>query len=494
MSMLIHHFSLFGMWAVVLFVLITGGCGKSPVIRDKEPIDFPQTYADVPVEGHLVKNIAVALESQELGELLDRAFEANLDMKMAWTRIARAEAAEREARAALFPLFPLRIGASRSRAPLLPFGDELQDGLGGSADNPDGRDFTFGDGTRTAVTRNQFDVSLGASYEIDLRGRLRHRLEAAALDAVAARRDAESLAVTIAAEVTEIWVTLAAEHERQALLKEQIQVSSELLELIELRFERGMIPASEVMMQEQELSTLNGLLIINEAEMIRAANQLAILLGQAPRSEMTIRQKTLPSPLPVTAAGVPSDLLDRRPDVRASRLRLEGADASLAAAVAQRLPSLRLTASLFDQSQQIGELFSRIFWSIGASAEYDIFDGGRAGAMIEQAEAVAEEQFFSYGLTLLQAIREVQDALSLGMHQEDYISHLQQQINAASTVLEFSRTRYLAGEGDYLTLLMNLQRLQSLQVDLLEARRRLFSLRLQLWRALGGGWSAEDET
>lgn len=492
--MLIHHFGAYGVWAAVLFVLITGGCGTSAVIRDKEAIDFLQTYTDMPVEGHLVKNIAVALESQELGELLDWAFEANLDMKMAWSRIARAEAAEREARAALFPTLPLRAGASRSRAPLLPFGNELQDGLGGSVDNPDGGDFTFGDGTRTAVTRNRFDVSLGASFEIDLWGRLRHRLEAAALDADAARRDAESLAITIAAEVTEIWATLAAEHERQFLLKEQIQVSAELLELIELRFEMGMIPASEVMMQEQELSNLQGLLILNEAEMVSAANQLAILLGEPPRSEMTIRQKTLPSPLPVMAAGVSSELLDRRPDVRASRLRLEAADASVAAAVAQRLPSLRLTASLFDQSRQFGELFSRIFWSIGASADYDIFDGGRTGALIEQAEAAAEEQFFSYSLTFLQAIREVQDALSLGKYQEDYILHLEQQINAATTVLEFSRTRYLAGEGDYLTLLMNLQRLQSLQVDLLEARRRLFSLRLKLWRALGGGWPAEDET
>lgn len=485
-----------GIYGFAVCVLTACGCATSATVRDQEPVDLPAAYADVPVEGRQAKGLAVEMDSPELADLLDRAFAGNMSLQMAWTRIHQAQAAEREAQAARLPLVPLRAGATRTRAPLfLPGLDSPM-----NEDAPFGArsgiefELDFDDIRRTAILRNQYEVSLGAQYEVDLWGRLRHQVRAAVLDAAAAQRDADALAITLAAEVTEEWAALGAVQERRALLNEQIEVSSELLELLRLRFERGVVPVSEVLRQEQQVSDLQALAVRMQARMIRTANRLAILLGEAPRSEVFVRQSTLPTPPAVPAVGVPSALLDRRPDVRASRLRLEAADASAATAVAARLPSLRLTASLFEQTWELGDLFRQLFWSIGASSEVDVFDGGRRRALIERTEAVAQEAFFSYGQTLLQALQEVQDALTLGQQQEDYISHLEDQLATARADLELTQFRYAAGDADYLNYLMALQITHRVQADILEARRELFSLRIQLWRAIGGGWSAEDRT
>jgi outer membrane protein TolC len=223
-----------------------------------------------------------------------------------------------------------------------------------------------------------------------------------------------------------------------------------------------------------------------------------VLIGRPPSDEVSVDAQTLPVVEPLSNldeqdayekdAGVPADLLQRRPDVRAAYLALKAADERTAAAVADRLPQLRLTASLGFHAEQIADLFEQLFWSVGAGVSQSLFEGGRLRAEVERSEAEAEEQLYIYADTLLVAMREVRDALALERNQRDRLASLKRELETARSVVEYARKRYRGGTLDYLRVLTGLQALQEVERELLEARRQQLSNRIGLCRALGGSW------
>lgn len=477
--------------------LVLASCAVAPGERAHQPLDLPAAYVDVPLAAAGGGALAQQLHAPELSVLLARAFAANPTLRQAWSRVERAEAVQRQARAARLPQLELSGEARRSRAPLFLPGQVGSPGGGGTAGAmataPGGSAAGAVDAdelARSAFLRNQFELGLGAGFEVDLWGRLRHSERAAALDAIAMRRDAESMAVTLAAEVALAWVDLAANRERGELLAARRTTTRQMLELTRMRFEQGQLPATEVHRQQQQLDALRAARTRNDAQRVQVANRLALLLGQPPRSAMQIVQQAVPE-LPAVEPGAPADLLARRPDLRAASLRLQAADLRVAASLAERLPALRLNASVFDLAQQLGELFGELFWSVGATADISVFDGGRRRARHSQAEATATELLHEYAELLLQALREVQDALSLGRQQQAFLEHTAAQLQGAERMAELARRRFTAGSGDYLDVLGQRQRIHELGLELVDARRELFALRLQLWRALGGGWAQQ---
>lgn len=408
-----------------------------------------------------------------LNRLIEETLAGNLELKVAWARLEQADALARQAGAGRFPLLDLTAGYDRD--------EQLNRFVPPPA--PD----TF--------TIKSYSASLAANYELDVFKKWTSQARGAARDAMAARDQVEAVAMSLAAQVAETWFDIAHQRAQRDLITAQVELNETLLELVNLRFRGGLGSAVEVLQQKQQLiATRSQLAQINANEQV-LRHQLAVLTGRPPLSaagrEVVSELPDLPA-LPGT--GIPADLLNRRPDVRAARNRVAAADYRVAVAVADRFPALRLGASLnverlapFD----IVEMFKTPPWTLFASITAPLFDGFRRSAEVARQKAVVEELLWSYGDTLLKAIAEVEGALVSEREQLALIKDLEEVVVVAGDNLREARLRYEQGvsQTGFLTVLNALQGQQAAELNLLAARRRLLSFRIQLCRALGGTWT-----
>ncbi len=402
---------------------------------------------------------------ERLDSLISTAFSRNLEFAAAWRRVAQAEAIARHARGGFWPSLDGGLSFSRSEAPALFPGDPQ--------------------------TVERFRSSFSTNYEIDLWGRTRHRYRAGRLDAEAAEADARALAISLAAQVCERFMDVAAGRLRIALLLEQIETSRDYLELIKLRLAQGQATGLDVNQQLQQIEALRGRLALARSEDAVALHQLAVLVGTVPGMLVLPGDYTLPEIDSLPFEGVAASLLLRRPDVRAARLRLEAADSRTAAAVAERLPSLALSAEVFFQAENLTSLLERVFWNVTGGLTQPLFAGGRLAAEVDRSEAAAAEQLLLYSRNLLIALEEVRTAMVQEAAQAEYLESLLLQFESASSSAALARQRYLQGASDFLRVLTALQSKQRIELEVVDARRRRISLRIQLYRALGGGWVDE---
>ncbi|QDG52213.1 efflux transporter outer membrane subunit [Persicimonas caeni] len=406
-----------------------------------------------------------------LDTTVERAWAGNMQLKAAWARLEQAEALAEIAEAPLWPTLAARAEA------------EYQDRQFGGA----------GISTSGGGPEPFWQISAAAAYEVDIWGRHRHRAKAADLEAEAAEAQARALAITLTSEVAEAWFDVIAQRERLELLEAQLKVSEDILAIIKQRLRRGLAGALDAAQQEANVESLRGQVSEARGLLETSQNRLAVLVGEPPEGEDFVDAATLPAVEPIADAGVPANLLERRPDVRASYLLLEAADERTAAAVADRLPRLQLTASIGFQAEQLAKLFEQLFWSIGAGISQSLFEGGRLRAEVEFSEAVAKEQLYLYADTLLEAMREVRDALVLEANQRERIESLRRELDIAESVVDLARKRYSTGAVEYLRVLTGLQELQQVQRALITARRQQLSNRISLCRALGGSWVEDVE-
>ncbi|MEJ2394887.1 MAG: TolC family protein [Candidatus Thiodiazotropha sp.] len=250
----------------------------------------------------------------------------------------------------------------------------------------------------------------------------------------------------------------------------------------------GQSNASDVYRQRQLLAQTEGELARADATLATLEHQLTILLGAYPGSRMLPAGKALPALGPLPDTGVPAELLQRRPDIQSARLRLGAADARAAAAVAARYPRIDLSASITTSSRN-GELFSDWLGSLIAQLTLPLVDGGQRRAEAERAQAAALETMNDYRQALLDAIGEVEMALTAELGQRRYQASLDAQLRQAAAVEHQERQRYFQGDTDYLSVLDAMRSRQALERQQVTAQRQLISDRIQLVRALAGGWS-----
>ena len=407
-----------------------------------------------------------AFEDQELNGLVERAMVDNLDVLTARDRLDQAVAAAGIARAPLLPDVNAAFSVTDtdivgSRDPLI-----VED--------------TF------------YGLSLTASYEVDLWGRVRAGRNAAGSDLRASREDLDTVAITISAEIAGTWYELIEQRSRLSILAEQTDVNRTYLSLLELRFNQGQTAAAEVLQQRLLLAAIEGEAPLVESRLEVLEHGLAVLLGKEPTSEIAaVGRKDLPALASLPDTGLPADLLLRRPDVRAARLRLEAADYRTGAAIADRLPRLSISIAAQDTEAEFRSLFDNWIKNLAANLTAPIFDGGRRRSEVERRRAVASERLHDYKKTVLGALKEVEDALAQERRQAEFVESLDDQIRIARLTLEFTRERYLNGATDYLPTLTALQTLQTLERSRIEAQRRLITFRINLYRALAGGWDLE---
>lgn len=456
--------------ALAVTALCLSGCMLHEVREDvPAPVPMPEKFSDSGEVGATPDRWWEAFEDAELTRLVDRALRENLDVRRAWFRLDQSRALAREAGAPLWPEVSIDAGRTRSRNLAFPTNDKA-----------------------VVSHSSRYNVAADASYEIDLWGKIRSRKSAAKEDVSASREDLESTAFVLSADVADLWYSIAELKARRKLLDEQLKVGQTFLDLVELRFNQGQATAVDVHQQRQQVAATRSEIPLVESSLATSQHGLAVLLGEAPRAKVADVRSTLPALPALPGTGLPGELLTRRPDVRAAQHRVRAADYRVGAAIADRFPSFRLSGQMGLLAATPQELFANWMWSIVTSLATPVIDGGRRRAEVDRTEAVTKELVLSYGRVILNAMREVEDALSLERHQRDYLKQIADRIEIARENLRESRRRFLNGLSDYLPVLTALQSLQSLERTQIQAQRDLISYRIQLYLALGGGAWTKD--
>jgi outer membrane protein, multidrug efflux system len=261
------------------------------------------------------------------------------------------------------------------------------------------------------------------------------------------------------------------------------------LELVELRFRKSLASALDVFQQRQVVAQSRALLPLVEQSERQLLNELAVLLGRTPFALPHIDVETLEIPADVPATGIPAQMLEMRPDIRSAMLRLQSADWEVAAARADRLPNISLTARATYQSDELSLLFDNWLLNLAGNLTAPLLDGRSRSAEVERQRAVVAEKLAAYRGLVLNAIREVEDALVGEAKLREHIAELQIQLEAARNALNEARSRYRSGLNDYLPVLTQIFSVQNLERTLIQRKADLLVARVDLYRALGGTWT-----
>jgi NodT family efflux transporter outer membrane factor (OMF) lipoprotein len=401
----------------------------------------------------------------ELTRLVDVALARNVDLAIAVARVREARAQVDLARAALFPTIDASAAGSHSRS-VTAFG--------------------------TAAVGTSAQPTVQAAYEVDLFGRIGDQVSAArdAWLASAAARDAARLSV--AAGTANAYLTLLGLDARRAVVVQTIESRAEALRLARSRAQAGYTSELELRQAEAEYQGTAALLPQVDQGIARAENALRLLTGDAPG--VVARGGVLDALVSPAFpdAGLPSDLLRRRPDIAQAELSLAASDASLSVARKQFLPSLRLSTS-------VGTVFANALpdpitiWTIGGSILAPIFEGGRLTANVEGAAARRDQAAFAYRKAALTAFREVEDALAAVGNLQRQRDAQEAQRAAVAEALRHASNRYHAGYSSYLEQLDAQRSLLTADLALVQLRADQLNALVTLYQALGGGWSGTSE-
>ena len=403
----------------------------------------------------------------ELNALMEEALAGNLDLKTAWARLDQFAALAAIAESGRWPQGSVGADASRSGVK----GNHLSTGSG-----------SYGLGFLT-------------SYEIDLWQRIESRRRAAELDWLASRQDLEASALSLSGLIAEQWFFIITQNAQLELLEKQLGVGETFLELNEFRFgqAQAQAPAVSVYQQREQVASIHTQFPMVESSLAVFHNRLSVLSGKPPRSDAPSFQSAFPDLPAAPDTGIPAKALLRRPDIRAAQYRIAAADHRIAAAIAERFPSLRLTAGSSFQGDQMRDVFKNWLWNLASNLAAPVFDGKRRIAEIERNRAVLQERLLSYEKAVLLALQEVENALVRERKQKEYVTALEKQNKLAQTTLDESHARFVNGLSTYLPVLTALVDVQRLERTLLTARRDLYLYRIDLYQALGGSWMAELE-
>ena len=453
--------------AVALLVL--AGCAVQPDYQRPE-LELPQAWQESAPRPERAESWWHVYRDPALDRLVEEALAGNADVLVAAARVEEARALLGEARAALYPEVGANASAGRSQSSaatgLLPPG--------------------------VARERSNYRATLDVSYEIDIFGRLRAASEAARAELAASEavRDAVRLALT--ARVAAGYYSLAALDAQVALTGRVLQLREEALELQRRRREAGIISDFELRQLEAEAATLRAQLPPLERDREVAEAALAALLGRSPRA---VFEDSLPRPgqdvedaAVAVPAGMPSELLLRRPDLVEAEQRLVATNARVALARSAYFPSIRLTGSLGSETADLGDLFTGPagIWSLAASLAQPIYAGGRLKAQREAAEARERAALAQYVGTVRNAFREVRQALAAQARARESFVAQDARVAALAETLRLARLRYANGVASQLDVLDAERGLLDAQTARIEALRAQRAAVADLYRALGG--------
>jgi NodT family efflux transporter outer membrane factor (OMF) lipoprotein len=408
-------------------------------------------------------------QDPELDRLEEQCGRQNQDLRAAFARLQQARAQTRIARADFFPQITADPSATRART------------------SPDSPRFLSGSPT----TLNDFVLDADFSYEVDLWGRVRNEVTAAKANQQASAADLASLDLSLRAELANDYFNLRSADRQQALLDQTVKDYADAAGLTESSFKGGNAALTDVAQSRAQLENAR-----TQAEDIRlqramSEHAIAVLVGENPSTF-----HLPPDPLPLAAtppaidAGLPSSLLERRPDIAAAERRVASANAQIGQARAAYFPQFTLGASGGYNSTSTANWLRAPsqFWSIGPQLSLPIFEGGRLHAQTERAKAAYAEQVADYRSTVLTAYREVEDNLAALRQLAGETNTAAAAVTATATALQQARDRYEGGIAPYLEVASTETTALQAQLTEVNIEARRFQASVMLVKALGGGW------
>jgi NodT family efflux transporter outer membrane factor (OMF) lipoprotein len=458
--------------AAILVALVAAGCTVGP---DYAKPDQPAPRAwSVHATGDVAVRWWSLFKDPVLDRLVERAVEANLDLRIARGRIREARAQAVAAGARLWPSLdasadPARVRSSRN---------------GGQPDV--GQDFEHG------LYRAGFD----AIWEIDLFGGTRRAVEAAEADVESAEEERRDVLVSLLGELARSYVEFRGATRQLAVLRDNVRASREVLDLTRRRLEGGIGTALDVARAESLVAETEAEIPTVETSRRRAMHRIGVLLGRDPLAldEELRAERPIPAAPERIGAGLPSELLSRRPDVRRAERRLAAATARVGVATAELYPKFSLVGSLglesIDASDFLGA--SSRLWSIGPSLRFPIFQGRKLEAGVEAAEARVEQAAAGYEKSFLAALEEVENALIAWAQEVERRRKLASAVDANRRAVELSRELFTKGLVAFLDVLEAERRLYATQIQIVRSEAAVAANATALYKALGGGWQEES--
>jgi NodT family efflux transporter outer membrane factor (OMF) lipoprotein len=398
--------------------------------------------------------------SSELSELVQEGQRNNYEIAAAYSRVKQAEAQARIAGAPLLPNVGLSAGATR--------------------------EMPISGGTPT----NTANASLQVSYEIDFWGKNRAGVEAAEATLRANRYDQQTVALTVTSGIVSTYLQVLSLRDRLEIARQNVNNAERVLRLVEAQSRAGAASPLDLARQRSALANQRQLIPDLQQQEQDAQTALAILLGRPPQNFKVEEKGLAKIQMPRISAGLPSELLTRRPDIRRAEANLAAANANVAVARAALFPSISLTGSSGAQSSALLSLFDgpNLFASLGASLIAPIFDGGNLRNQQALAEAQKEELVQVYRQRVITSLSEVEKALGAIRSLEERYRLKVGEVDQARFAFELAEIRYRAGAEDLLVVLDTQRTLSEAQNQLGQIKLQRLQATVSLYKALGGGW------
>lgn len=466
------------LYTLLLLLIISTGCAlgpdfESPAQNSAQKVKFrvPPDHSEATEKPGLASHEWQKIYHEpELQKLIEEGLKNNLDLKTARLRLAQSQAARVIAKAPLLPVADLFASGEREQKSKL--------------SNPNNG------------ISEEFEIGATVKWEVDLWGVNRRSLEVAEAEVKAASYGIYAQQISIIAAIANTYFDLQNAINREEITESTIKTREKVLKLLILRKEGGIISGLDVRQAEvalaQAQASLPGIVI----ERVQLENALSILLGEEPRAieiNNPLSIATLPTEIPV---GLPSNLLQRRPDIQVAEAKLHAATASIGIAKGALFPSFNLTAGFGRLSPTFSDLTSGQgkTWDIGAGLLQPLFNAGANLANLERARLEHEEALLSYEKSLLTALSEVSNSLQVYYSADNVLRASEQLLISSRGYLRLAHLQYRNGVIGFLDVLDAQRQLFDAELSLSNAQTKKLNALVQLYKALGGGWQAQDAT
>jgi len=455
--------------SAALLALLLGGCMMGP--------DYFRPAVETPPAWRLTEQNAKDLANTAwweqfgdpvLNDLMATALRENKDLMIAAARIEEFAGNYGIVRSGLFPQVGAGYEASRQRNTL--------------------------PGDVNSSTYNAYQVALSASWEIDIWGRIRRQTEAARAQLLASEEGRRGVILSLVGSVAGSYINLRSLDRQLEIARETAKSRGESYEIFKLRFSGGVISLLELSQNKSQYDEALASIPPLEKAIVQQENGLSVLLGRNPGP--IVRGKTIDQlALPAIPAGLPSDLLERRPDLRRAEQNLVAANALIGAAKAAYFPRISLTGLFGFASLDLGNLFDSAskVWQYAAPISMPIFTAGGLAGQLQAAEATQQQALFGYQKAIQEAFREVNDELVSQDRTGAQLKAQKEQVQSLTQYSEIARLRYDNGYTSYIEVLDAERSLFNAQLQYTQTQQAQFQAMTNLYKAMGGGWVTEAE-
>ncbi len=460
---------------LVFLPLLFAACTVGPDYIRPTPVEtMPTAFKELngwklaqPQDGKIAERWWELYNDPILSSLVEQVVISNLNIASAEAQYRQARALVEGAKAGFFPSLTAGVSASRSH-----------------------KSGNVSAGNSKGATSSDFQLPLDLSWELDLWGRIRRGVEASQAGAQASAADLAAVTMSVQAELAGNYLQLRTQDAQRMLLDDTATLYRKSLELTRKRYEAGVAPHTDVLQAETLLRSIEAQAIDLGVQRAQSEHAIALLIGKPP-ALFSLPSTSLVNTVPPIPTGLPSELLERRPDIASAERKMAAANAQIGIANAAYYPAIRLSATAGLEAANLPSWFSwpSRFWGVGTAVSGAVFDGGRREAQSDQAKAAYDGTVASYRETVLTAFQEVEDNLAALRIMDEESAVQDQAVRTAQQVVKITTNQYQAGTVAYLNVLIAQTTSLANQRTALGIAGRKLAASVLLIKALGGGWN-----